>query len=63
MNDACCGSKEMSILANSVQGEGSTNSRINLPSILLVDRIFRIGESGIFLLRIVAVAVTSEDNC
>ena len=61
MNDACRGSEEMSILASSVQGEGSTYSCINLPSILLVDRIFRIGEGGIFLFCIVAVAVASED--
>ena len=33
---------------------------INLPAILLVDRVFRIGEGGIFLLGIVAVAVASE---
>ena len=61
MNDACRSSEEMSILASSVQGEGSTYSCIYLPTVLLVDRIFRIGEGGIFLLRIVAVAVASED--
>ena len=61
VNDACRGSKEVGILASSVQGEGSTNSCIYLPAILLIDRIFRIGEGGIFLLRVVAVAVASED--
>ena len=61
VNDACRGSEEVSILASSVQGEGSTYSCIYLPAILLVDRVFRIGEGGIFLLRIVAVAVTSEN--
>lgn len=61
VNDACRGSEEVGILASSVQGEGSTNSCIYLPAILLIDRIFRIGEGGIFLLRIVAVAVASED--
>lgn len=61
VNDACRGSEEVGILASSVQGEGSTNSCIYLPAILLIDRIFRIGEGGIFLLRVVAVAVASED--
>lgn len=61
VNYACRGSEEVSILASSVQSEGSTYSCINLPAILLVDRVFRIGEGGIFLLRIVAVAVASED--
>ena len=61
VNDACRGSEEVGILASSVKGEGSTNSCINLPAIFLVDRVFRIGEGGIFLLRIVAVAVASED--
>lgn len=61
VNDTCCGSEEVGILASSVQGEGSTNSCIYLPAILLINRIFRIGEGGIFLLRVVAVAVASED--
>ena len=61
VNNACRCSEEVGILASSVQGEGSTYSCIYLPAILLVDRVFRIGEGGIFLLRIVAVAVAPED--
>ena len=61
VNDACRGSEEVGILASSVQGEGSTYSCIYLPATLLVDRVFRIGEGGIFLLCIAAVAVASED--
>ena len=61
VNDACRGSEEVGIFTSSVQGEGSTYSCIYLPTVLLIDRIFRIGEGGIFLLRIVAVAVASED--
>ena len=61
VNDACRGSEEVSILASSVEGEGSAYSCIYLPAFLLIDRVFRIGEGGIFLLRIVAVTITSED--
>ena len=63
VNDTCCGSEEVGILASSVQCEGSTNSSIYFPAIFLIDRIFCINEGRIFLLGVVAVAVTSEDYC
>ena len=54
MYDACRGAEEMGILASLVEGEGSTYTSVNFPSLLFIDRIFGIDEGGILLVLIVA---------
>lgn len=62
VDDTCRGAKEVGILASLVEGEGSTYTSVNFPSLLFIDRIFGIDEGGILLVLIVARAVSTEDD-
>lgn len=61
-SDTCRGAKEVGILASLVEGEGSTYTSVNFPSLLFIDRIFGIDEGGILLVLIVARTVSTEDD-
>ena len=62
VDDTCRGAKEVGILASLVEGEGSTYTSVNFPSLLFIDRIFGIDEGGILLVLIVARTVSTEDD-